>query len=47
VTKDVAFIAGIGYQVDMQKPEETYAGESLGETGFDAITCNLGLVCKF
>ncbi|MDD4871365.1 MAG: outer membrane beta-barrel protein [Kiritimatiellae bacterium] len=47
VTKDIALILGLGYQIDLKKPEETFAGESLGETGLDAVKYGLSLTCKF
>lgn len=47
VTKDISFIIGIGYQIDLNKPEEKFAGESLGETGLDAASFNMMLSCKF
>jgi hypothetical protein len=47
VTRNIALILGLGYQIDLKKPEETFAGESLGETSLDAVTCGLSLSCKF
>ena len=47
VTRNVSFTLGIGYQVDLKKPEETFAGESLGKTGLDAVAYNILLSCKF
>jgi opacity protein-like surface antigen len=46
MTKNVSLILGVGYQVDLKKPEEMFAGESLGETGFDGISLGVALCCK-
>ena len=46
VTKNISFTIGAGYQVDLKKPKETFAGESLGETSLDAVSFNLLLACR-
>lgn len=46
ITDNIAFTIGAGYQVDINKPEETFAGESLGETGLDAVSFCMLLNCK-
>jgi opacity protein-like surface antigen len=47
MSRNVSLILGVGYQVDLNKPEETFAGESLGETGLDAVTYGILLSCRF
>lgn len=45
-TESVALTLGVGYQVDLLSPEETYAGESLGNTDFGATLFTVGLACR-
>jgi hypothetical protein len=47
IAKDISFTLGVGYQVDLNKPEERFAGVSLGETGLDAVSYSVLLSCKF
>lgn len=47
MTRNVALIVGVGYQVDLQKPQETFAGQSLGETSLDAVSYTVALACSF
>ncbi|OGV67615.1 MAG: hypothetical protein A2283_07605 [Lentisphaerae bacterium RIFOXYA12_FULL_48_11] len=47
VTENIAFTLGVGYQVDINKPEETFVGESLGETGLDAVSFGMLINCRF
>lgn len=46
-SKNVWIGGNIGYQVDLKKPQEIFAGESLGETGFDAVSVGLFVSCSF
>lgn len=46
MAENIMIIPYIGYQVDLGKPEERFAGESLGETDFRAVTYGLGFSCK-
>lgn len=46
VTDNVSLTLGVGYQVDLNRPEETYAGESLGKTDLGAASVMVGLVCR-
>lgn len=46
-SKDVSLLFGLGYQVDLQKPEERFAGESLGDTDLGATLFRIGLACRF
>jgi len=47
LSHDISLILGAGYQVDLNKPEETYAGSSLGETKLNASSFSLLLSCAF
>jgi hypothetical protein len=47
LSHDISLILGAGYQVDLNKPEETYAGSSLGETKFNAASFSILLACEF
>ena len=42
----IMLIPSIGYQVDLRKPEEKFAGQSLGETDFRGVTFGIGLACE-
>jgi hypothetical protein len=46
IMKDVSLVVGFGYQMDMNKPEEKYLGESLGDTDLGAVTFGVGLSCR-
>lgn len=43
----VSIQAGVSYQVDLSKPAETFAGEFIGDTSFQAVSFNLGIACVF
>lgn len=46
IMQDVSLVVGLGYQVDVNKPEEKYLGESLGDTDLGAVTFGVGLSCR-
>ena len=46
VTENASLILGVGYQVDLNKPEETFVGESLGETDLGAASFIIGFACR-
>ena len=46
MTKNVSLELGVKCLVDLNKPEETYLGESLGDTDFGAVTFGIGLICR-
>jgi hypothetical protein len=46
MTEDVFLVPSIGYQVDLGRPSETWAGEPLGETDFRAVTFGIGITCR-
>lgn len=47
LSDNVSLTVGAGYQADLNKPQETFAGESLGETSMDAVSYGVLLSCKF
>jgi hypothetical protein len=47
ISPEVKLEAGFGYQFDLIKPDEMYAGKNLGETSFQAAAFHLGLVFMF
>jgi hypothetical protein len=46
MTKNISLDLSLGYLADLNKPEETYLGESLGDTDFGAFTFGIALVCR-
>jgi len=46
MTEDVFLVPSVGYQVDLGKPNERWAGELLGETDFRAVTFGIGITCR-
>jgi len=46
MTRNVSLELSIRGLVDLNKPEETFLGESLGDTDFGAVTFGIGLVCR-
>jgi len=46
MTEEVFLVPSIGYQVDLGKPVESFAGESIGETDLRATTFGIGIVCR-
>jgi hypothetical protein len=44
---DIRLVGGIGYQFDLTAPQETYAGQPLGETSFDSLFFSIGLSWDF
>ncbi|MBA4386732.1 MAG: hypothetical protein C0404_02055 [Verrucomicrobia bacterium] len=47
VSNEISLTLGVSCQVDINKPEERFAGSSLGETGLDAVSFGVLLSCKF
>jgi hypothetical protein len=47
ISRDVRLEGGCGYQFDLVKPSETYAGRDLGETSFGGVWFHLGLIFMF
>lgn len=40
-------VPSIGYQVDLRKPTEKFAGQPIGETDFRGMTLGVGISCTF
>ena len=40
-------MAGVSYQFDLTEPLETFDGDDLGATSFDAVVFSLGLSSNF
>ncbi|MBN2301256.1 MAG: hypothetical protein JXN60_01935 [Lentisphaerae bacterium] len=47
LNENVSIRTGLSYRIDLSKPEETFIGESIGETSFQAVSFSVGVACAF
>lgn len=47
IDEPLRFMAGVSYQFDLTEPMETFDGEDLGATCFDAVVFKIGFSADF